>query len=289
MAGKPEWLRVKLPNPHKYQHILKHLAGLPTVCQSASCPNIGECFGRGTATIMILGDICTRNCGFCAGKHDSPKPLDPKEPQRVAQAIKALGLRYAVITSVTRDDLEDGGAAVFSMVIKEIRRYYPHCLIEVLIPDFGGSEEALAKVIAEKPEVINHNLETVPRLYSLVRPQADYYRSLGLLAGVKREDKNILTKSGLILGMGETRLEVLETIKVLQKAGCDFLTLGQYLQPRPDKLPVSRYLPPEEFQELRQLAIEMGFKGVEAGPLVRSSYRAEAQFQVKMYGDFSHG
>lgn len=205
MAGKPEWLRVKLPEPQKYQHILKHLAGQPTVCQNARCPNIGECFGRGIATIMILGDICTRNCGFCAVKHGSPRPLDSREPQRVAQAVKALGLRYAVITSVTRDDLEDGGASGFALVINEVRRYNPHCLIEVLIPDFGGSGEALAKVIAERPGVINHNLESVPRLYSLVRPQADYDRSLRLLAEVKKRDKSIVTKSGLMLGLGETR------------------------------------------------------------------------------------
>jgi lipoic acid synthetase len=226
---------------------------------------------------MILGDICTRNCNFCAVKQGSPNPLDPNEPHKVAQAVKDLKLHYAVITSVTRDDLPDGGAAVFSQVITEIHFTNPLCTIEVLIPDFQGNRGALSKVIAAQPEVINHNLETVPRLYSKVRPQANYQRSLSILAEVKRQTKEVVTKSGLILGLGETKQEIIETLKDLRKVDCDLLTLGQYLQPGPDKLPVVRYLLPEEFQELKRTAEEMGFRGVEAGPLVRSSYRAEAQ------------
>jgi len=248
---------------------------LHTVCESALCPNIGECFGRGTATFMILGDVCTRGCRFCAVRKGKPAPPDPEEPERVAEAARRLGLKHVVITSVTRDDLPDGGASHFVATIEAVRCRLPDATIEVLIPDFGGSLRALEQVIAAGPEVINHNLETVPRLYPLVRPRADYRRSLGILAWVKRQAPHITTKSGLMLGLGERPHEVEEVLVDLRRVGCDVVTLGQYLQPTERQLPVAEFIPPERFDEYRRQGEKMGFRAVVAGPLVRSSYRAE--------------
>ena len=250
-----------------------------TVCEEAKCPNLWECFGQRTATFLILGNVCTRACRFCAVTKGTPYSVDTDEPQRVALAVKKLGLKYVVITSVTRDDLPDGGARIYAETIKLIREYNLNCLVEVLIPDFGGSVESLKIVIAEKPDTLNHNLETVPRLYSLVRPNAIYKRSLELLKGAKDLSPNIITKSGLMLGLGENWNEVIETMLDLRRANCDILTLGQYLSPQRDYLPIKRYYHPEEFNQLRIEGKRMGFKHIESGPLVRSSYRAARGFQ----------
>ncbi len=250
---------------------------LHTVCEEARCPNIGECWGRGTATFMILGDTCTRSCGFCAVKTGRPGTLDTDEPRRVALAIQRMGLRHAVITSVNRDELPDGGARMFAETIRWGRRLSPGTTFEVLIPDFKGDEAALATVMAARPEILNHNTETVPRLYRQVRPQAVYERSLGVLRRAKELDPGALTKSGLMVGLGETAEELLAVFEDLAAAGVDILTVGQYLQPTPAHLPVTRYYAPGEFEELRGAALAMGFRHVEAGPLVRSSYHAEEQ------------
>jgi len=275
----PSWLHLRVSPEdvaaaERMEELLADLR-LHTVCQSARCPNVGECFGRGTATFMILGDVCTRNCRFCAVEKGRPSPVDPDEPQRVAEAAVRLGLRHVVVTSVTRDDLPDGGAAQFAATVRAVRERLPESTIEVLIPDFGGSLAALAQVIASGPQVINHNLETVPRLYPRVRPRADYHRSLGVLEWVKRRAPHLLTKSGLMLGLGETQQEVLAVMRDLRRVGCDLLTLGQYLQPTAQQLPVTRYVPPEEFQWYKEQGERMGFRAVAAGPLVRSSYRAD--------------
>lgn len=256
--------------------LLKDLK-LHTVCQEALCPNIGQCFEEGTATFLILGEICTRRCGFCAVASGCPLAPDPQEPERVAQAVQRLGLKYAVVTSVSRDDLPDGGAAIFAQTIARIREYNPECGIEVLVPDFGGSAEALQRVIAAKPDVLNHNVETVPRLYPAVRPKARYQRSLELLRRAKGLDTPILTKSGLMVGLGEDWGEVLQTMADLRGVGCDLLTIGQYLQPSARHLPIARYYTPQEFEQLKVEGEEMGFRHVESGPLVRSSYRAHHQ------------
>jgi lipoic acid synthetase len=250
---------------------------LRTVCEEARCPNIGECFEGLTATFMILGDICTRRCGFCAVTHGRPTGLDRDEPRRVAHAVKVMGLEHAVITSVNRDDLPDGGAAIFAATIREIRHTSLGCTVEVLIPDFKGNLEALHAVLEARPGILNHNTETVPRLYREVRPGARYERSLELLARAKRYDPSMLTKSGLILGFGEEREELLTTMRDLVGVGCDILTLGQYLRPSLNHLPIVRFYHPEEFQELKMLGEAIGFKHVEAGPLVRSSYHAGRQ------------
>ncbi|MCX7854833.1 MAG: lipoyl synthase [Anaerolineae bacterium] len=247
---------------------------LHTVCQEAQCPNLPECFGQGTATFLILGDICTRNCRFCAVKKGRPLPPDPEEPERVAEAAFRLRLRYVVVTSVTRDDLPDGGAGHFAATIRAIRRRLPGAGVEVLIPDFRGSLAAMETVLDAGPDVVNHNVETVPRLYPLIRPQADYQRSIGILSWVKVRAPRIPTKSGLMLGLGERRAEVLGVFYDLREAGCDVLTLGQYLQPTERQHPVVRYIPPEEFAEYREKAESLGFRKVVAGPLVRSSYQA---------------
>jgi len=275
--SKPKWIRRKAPDPVSLAKMKELLDGLQlhTVCESAHCPNQGECFGHGVATFMILGDVCTRNCTFCAVTHGQPAPLDANEPQRVAEAAKRLGLQHVVVTSVTRDDLHDGGATHFAKTIHSLRKILPDATVEVLVPDFGGLAEAIEVVIRAKPTVFNHNLETVPRLYPSVRPQADYRVSLQILSKTKELDSTIITKSGLMLGLGESREEVLETMQDLRQVNCDVLTLGQYLRPSPNHFPVARFLEPREFDELRIKGIEMGFHSVVSGPFVRSSYRAQ--------------
>jgi lipoic acid synthetase len=279
---KPAWLKIRFNAREKFQevaHLVDDLS-LNTVCQEARCPNIWECFSNRTATFMLMGDICTRHCGFCAVAKGTPRPLDADEPRHVAEAVRRLGLRHAVITSVNRDDLPDGGAQHFAATIREIRRYNPGCRVEVLIPDFCGNWEALAVVMQARPDVLNHNTETVRALYKRVRPDAIYARSMELLrraAAYRSPDYPVLTKSGIMLGLGETREEVLETMRDLRDSDCDILTLGQYLRPSLRHLPVEKFYHPDEFAELRQIGLAMGFKHVEAGPLVRSSYHAHEQ------------
>lgn len=277
---RPPWLKVKLPSGGNFLDVLRLVdkQHLHTVCQSAHCPNIGECWNRRTATFMILGNICTRNCGFCAVDSGKPEALDKDEPRRVAEAVNHLGLRYAVITSVTRDDLLDGGAEIFADTIREIRQHQPGCKIEVLIPDFQGDQKALDIVFQEKPDVLNHNLETVKRLYPLARPQADYGRSLSVLKMAAQT--GLITKSGLMLGLGETDTEIKQSIHDFVAAGCRILTLGQYLQPTKKHLPIDRYVHPDEFETLRKYGLSAGLTHVEAGPLVRSSYHADEQAKV---------
>jgi lipoic acid synthetase len=278
---KPPWLKKRIPpiqEIEKVKAILGH-GNLHTVCEEARCPNLGDCFSKGTATFLILGRVCTRNCGFCAVEHGTPMRLNESEPETVARAVGELKLQYVVLTSVTRDDLQEGGASHYAKTIRAIRAQNPGIKIEVLIPDFKGERSALAIVLKERPDVLNHNVETVPRLYPQVRPQADYRRSLELLRGAKETELSLLTKSGLMLGLGETREEVLNLLSDLTGVGCNFLTIGQYLQPRSDRLPVVRYVPPEEFEEYRQIAQRMGFKGVASGPFVRSSFNASQMFE----------
>ncbi len=255
---------------------------LHTVCEEARCPNIGECWSRGTATFMILGDTCTRSCGFCAVKTGRPGTLDLGEPLRVAQAVQRMGLRHAVITSVNRDEIEDGGSRIFAETIRWTRRLSPDVTIEVLIPDFKGDESALATVLAAEPEILNHNTETIPRLYRTVRPQAIYERTLELLGRAKTIDPGTLTKSGVMVGLGETQPEILDVFADLADEGVDILTIGQYMRPTPAHLPVERYWTPEEFDDLKESALAMGFQHVESGPLVRSSYHAEEQAALPM-------
>lgn len=276
---RPPWLKVRFPAGGNYERLrgLMREQELHTVCEEARCPNIGDCWSRGTATFMILGDTCTRSCGFCAVKTGRPGTIDAGEPRRVAGAIARMGLRHAVITSVNRDELADGGAGVFAETIRWARRLTPATTIEVLIPDFKGAWDALATVLEESPEILNHNTETVPRLYSSVRPQARYERSLELFRQARRLDPGTLTKSGLMVGLGETRDELLTVFEDLRGVDVDILTVGQYLQPTPQHLPIVRYWRPEEFAELKEAALAMGFKHVESGPLVRSSYHAEEQ------------
>lgn len=274
---KPHWLRRSLPTEPKYERVkaLLKKSRLHTVCQEAKCPNIWECFSKCTSTFLIMGPRCTRNCRFCAVEQGPLGPPDPAEPARVAQAAKIMGLSYLIITSVTRDDLPDGGASVFSQTIKQIRKRMPDTLIEVLIPDFQGNTDALKKVIDAHPAVLNHNLETVPSLYPLVRSRADYPRSLQILKRAKEYYASILTKSGLMLGLGESQKEVEKTLENLLEVGCNILTLGQYLQPTKEHLKVKRFIPPEEFDSWRLKALKMGFLGVASGPFVRSSYCAK--------------
>ena len=276
---RPEWLKARFPGGPNY-HELKVLTNdlrLHTVCESARCPNIGECWDQRTATFMILGDVCTRRCGFCAVPKGAPLAVDYDEPERVAQAVARLGLLYAVVTSVNRDDRKDGGAEIFALTIEAIRRIRPECKVEVLIPDFQGSREALATVLAARPDVLDHNTETVPRLYSMVRPGARFERSLELIARVREMTPDIATKSGLMLGLGEDTEEVLDAMRALVAHGCQILTLGQYLQPSRDHLPIARYYTPQEFADLKIAGEQMGFRHVESGPLVRSSYHARTQ------------
>ena len=272
---RPEWLKVRLPSGEGYTNTKQIVARfeLNTVCEDARCPNMAECWGNGTATFMILGDICTRSCGFCNVKTGKPVGLDFDEPRRVANAIEAMGIDYAVITSVNRDELPDGGASLFAETIKQIRRRSPQCTIEVLIPDFKGDHGSLLTLLKAKPDVLNHNIETVPRLYTEVRPQADYDQSLELIQRAKKA--GAVTKSGMMVGLGERTDEVLKVMEDLKSYGCDIATIGQYLQPSKKHLPVDRFVHPIEFAEYKAYGYVLGFKIVESGPLVRSSYHAE--------------
>ena len=278
-APKPEWLKARAPVGENY-HSLKRLArslGLHTVCESAQCPNIGECWHHKTATFMMLGNLCTRRCGFCAVPKGRPEPIDFDEPRRVAQAVAVLGLEHAVITSVNRDDDNLGGARAFALVIDEIRRQAPGCRVEVLIPDFQGDKESIRTVVEARPEILNHNTESVPRLYRVVRSGARYERSLELLRYSKELSPGGLTKSGVMVGLGEETAELLDVFRDLAGVGCDILTIGQYLRPSRDHLPMARLYTPREFAELKTEALRMGFRHVESGPLVRSSYHAHEQ------------
>lgn len=272
----PEWLTVKAPKRGSYEQMADFLKsmGLHTVCQSASCPNIGECFSQKTATFMILGDVCTRNCGFCGVYSGCPTPVDPGEPENVAKASAKMGLRYVVVTSVTRDDLVDGGASQFAETISRIKTAIADAKVEVLIPDLGGNPESLRTIVDAEPFVLNHNVETVPRLYPTVRPQAIYARSLEVLETAKSIRSSIYTKSGLMLGLGESNEEVTAVMRDLRSVGCDFLTLGQYLRPSRSNIPVIEYVTPEQFDEYKAIGYEMGFGHVASGPFVRSSYHA---------------
>jgi lipoic acid synthetase len=276
---KPTWLRAKAPSGDNF-HNLKKLArglGLHTVCESAQCPNIGECWNHKTATFMLLGDICTRRCGFCAVPKGRPEPIDWDEPRRVAEAVATLGLKHAVVTSVNRDDDNIGGARVFAETIREIRELTPDCRIEVLIPDFQGLDDALKIVLDANPDVLNHNTETVPRLYRVVRSGARYERTLTLLANAKKFSPGMVTKSGVMVGLGESSEELVEVFRDLGSRGVDILTVGQYLRPSRDHLPIARFYAPEEFQYLKDEALRFGFRHVESGPMVRSSYHAHEQ------------
>jgi lipoic acid synthetase len=278
---KPDWLKVRFPAGPNYVRIdrMHREQGLHSVCRSAACPNQGECWEQGTATFMILGKHCTRDCGFCNVTHDTPMAIDPDEPDKVASAIAELGLQHAVITSVTRDDLADGGAGQFAQVTRLIHERSPGCRVELLIPDLQGNTKALHIIMAARPEVLGHNLETVPRLYQQARSGASYKRSLQLLKTAHQSAPEIPTKSGLMLGMGETSEEIKEVMVDLRQINCSMLTLGQYLQPTRAHLPIARYVEPQEFDQLRQYGLQQGFKHVEAGPLVRSSYHAAEQFE----------
>jgi lipoyl synthase len=280
---KPPWLKRRLPTGPDFEQVktLVNKGGLHTVCQEAKCPNIWECFSKHTATFMIMGSHCTRSCRFCAVAHGPIAQPDPDEPARVAEAARKMGLNYVVITSVTRDDLPDGGAYLFAETIQEVRKQIPDVLVEVLIPDFQGNAKALKTVLKARPDVLNHNIETVPRLYSTVRPEANYNRSLEVLKQTRKYNPSIPAKSGLMLGLGELPDEINLTLEDLFKAGCQILTLGQYLQPTKQHLEVERFVPPEEFDNWRKTALEIGFSQVAGGPFVRSSYHAKELFQNK--------
>jgi lipoic acid synthetase len=276
---KPDWLKVRAPGSENYlrlKGIMRDLK-LNTVCEDAHCPNIGECWHHGTATFMILGDVCTRACAYCAVKHGKPATLDLDEPVRVGEAVQAMGLRYAVVTSVDRDDLPDGGAAIFAGTIREIKARVPDCRVEVLIPDFKGEEAPLRTVLAARPDILNHNTETVPRLYRMARSGGKYSRCLELLERATAIAPDIPTKTGLMVGLGEEQAEMVQVFKDLRKVGVAILTLGQYLRPSADHAPMTRYYHPDEFAELKRIALGLGFVHVEAGPLVRSSYHAHEQ------------
>jgi lipoyl synthase len=281
LLPRPEWIKARAPLGAGYERLraLMRDLDLHTVCEEARCPNVGECWNRGTATFMILGDVCTRACGFCAVKTGLPGlPPDPEEPRRVADAVARMGLRHAVITSVNRDDQKDGGAGIFAAVVREIRARVPGCAVELLIPDLKGDWGALGTILASRPDVLNHNTETVPRLYRHVRPGASFSRSRELLR--RSKEAGLLTKSGIMVGLGEEWDEVLETIRAIRAAGTDVLTVGQYLRPSPSHLPIVRYWTPEEFARLREIALGLGYAHVESGPLVRSSYHAEEHVSV---------
>ncbi len=281
-TAKPKWLKQRLPSGSGYEQTRRLLrkTGLATVCQEARCPNQFECFARGTATFMLMGENCTRNCRFCAVGHGKMKPLDPDEPDKIAEAVQNMGLKYAVLTSVTRDDLADGGAKHFARSIEAIRKRNPETLVEVLIPDLQGNGEALEGLCSCVPSVLNHNIETVASLYSKVRPQAVYERSLQLLRRVKEVNPAIVTKTGLMLGLGESEEELKQTMTDIRATGCKLLTLGQYLQPTASNITVNRYVSPEEFKRIREIALAIGFEGVAAGPHVRSSYQAEELYRM---------
>ena len=290
---RPDWIRVRAPMGETFEELktLMRSKELHTVCEEAMCPNLGECWGAGTATFLMLGDVCTRTCGFCDIKRGQPSPLDWLEPERIAQAVKAMDLKHAVITSVNRDDRKDGGAPIFAMVINRIRQLHPGCSIEVLIPDFKGSLEALQIVMKAQPEILNHNVETVPRLFKKVQPQDRYEWAAETLSNAKRLDPEVLTKSGIMVGLGETMDEIMDVMRDQRSWGVDILTLGQYLQPSKKHLPIERYYTMEEFQVLRDFGREIGFRWVESGPLVRSSYHAADQVRAlsavhhKLYGN----
>jgi lipoic acid synthetase len=281
MRRHPDWLKVRIGGGENYSKVktLLRSAKLHTICEEAKCPNIAECFGSGTAVFLILGNICTRNCRYCNVTHGTPGPLNDDEPSDIAESVKTLGLKYVVVTSVTRDDLTDGGASVFYKTVRAIRRVNPECHIEVLIPDFKGNEAAIQKVIDAAPDVINHNIEVVEDLFPLIRPQGNYLRSIELLKTLKMKGKDIRVKSGLMVGLGESTEQILATLHDLRAAGVDFLTLGQYLQPTHNHAIVKKYYPPEEFLQLRTIALQLGFAHVESGPLVRSSYHAQNALQ----------
>ncbi|MBI2914345.1 MAG: lipoyl synthase [Firmicutes bacterium] len=272
----PSWLTKRVPDPGALRRMRSLISGLGlhTVCENAKCPNAGDCFEAGTATFLILGDLCTRSCGFCSVESGKPGALDLEEPARVALAAQSLALQHVVVTSVTRDDLPDGGALQFARTIRSVREAVPGTTVEVLVPDFGGSLEALRAVADASPHILAHNVETVPRLYPRVRPGAGFERSLELLCRARRLSSSSLTKSGLMVGLGETREELSEVFRALREAGCDLLTVGQYLRPSPFHLGVERYLRPEEFADIKEEALELGFRHVEAAPFVRSSYHA---------------
>jgi lipoic acid synthetase len=274
-APRPEWLKVKIPQGENFSKLktLLHENNLHTVCEEARCPNMAECWNAGTATFMILGDTCTRSCGFCAVKTGRPTTLDLDEPMHVAEAVKIMKVKHAVITSVNRDELADGGSIIFAETIREVRKMNPSTTIEVLIPDFKGKDESLDRILAERPDILNHNTETVPSMYKIVRPQAKYQWSLRVLSRAKQAGMN--TKTGIMLGLGESREELHQVMLDLVNIKVDILTLGQYLQPTPNHLPVNRYVHPDEFAELAEIGLGMGFRIVESGPLVRSSYHAE--------------
>ena len=283
----PDWLKVTMPGGPRYIELQNLMRGqqLHTVCEEAHCPNIGECWSRGTATFMILGDICTRRCHYCAVTTGRPIGIDLQEPNRLAETVQAMGLRYCVITSVNRDDLPDGGAYIFAACINKIRQVNPDCRVEVLIPDFAGSWAALSKVIEARPAVLNHNIESTVRVFPKVRPKGDYQLSLDLLAKAKEINPATVTKSGIIVGMGETVEEITQTMQDLRNVDCDLLTVGQYLRPSAKHHPIDRFYTPAEFEELRQAGMAMGFKHVASGPLVRSSYHADEQHDAAFIAD----
>jgi lipoic acid synthetase len=289
---RPPWIKVRAPMGETYKEIqnLMRSKELHTVCEEAMCPNLGECWGAGTATFLLLGDVCTRSCGFCDVKHGKPAPIDWDEPKRVALAVANMNLKHAVITSVNRDERRDGGAPIFGMVIHSIRELAPGCSIEVLVPDFKGSVEALRIVMNARPEILNHNVETVPHLFKKIQPQDNYNWAEATLRNAKRLDPEVLTKSGIMVGLGETMDEIKVTMDDLRDWGVDILTIGQYLQPSRNHLPIERYYTPEEFQELKEYGLGIGFKWVESEPLVRSSYKAGDQVRAlsivhrKLYG-----
>ncbi len=279
---RPEWIKVRAPSGQSYERVLETMRSkrLHTVCEEARCPNLGECWGAGTATFLLMGDTCTRSCGFCDIKTGRPETLDWLEPERVARAVRDMDLKHAVITSVNRDERLDGGAPIFAMVIRRIRQLQPGCSIEVLIPDSKGSRAALAIVMEARPEILNHNVETVRRLFKRVQPQDQYEWAEATLRNARSLDPDVLTKSGIMVGLGETTEEIKETMRDLRAWGVDILTIGQYLQPTIKHLPIERYYRPEEFVELKDFGMDIGFQWVESGPLVRSSYHAEKQVQA---------
>ncbi len=286
LMRRPEWIKVRAPTGETYDWLkgLMRSKELHTVCEEAHCPNIGECWGRGTATFLIMGDVCTRSCKFCDVKTGRPLPLDWEEPVRVAKAVHAMNLRHAVITSVNRDERKDGGAPIFAMVIRRIREFQPGCTVEVLTPDFKGNLDALKMVIDERPDIYDHNVETVARLFKQIQPQDRYEYAMTTLSNAKKLCPKQITKSGLMVGLGETFDEVVETMLDLRAVGVDILTVGQYLQPTKQHAPILRYYTPQEFAELKRLGVEMGFRWVESAPLVRSSYNAERQARELQVG-----
>lgn len=277
MRRHPDWLKVKIGGGETYGKMksLMRNSNLHTICEEAKCPNIAECFGNGTAVFLILGNTCTRNCKYCNVKHGEPLPLNPEEPKDVAKSVKKLGLKYVVITSVTRDDLDDGGAEVFYDTVLEIKKFNKDCKIEVLIPDFRGSNESLKKVIDSNPNLINHNIEVVKDLFPTIRPEGNYETSIEVLKNIKKINNKLKTKSGFMIGIGENKGQIIETMKDLRNVNVNFLTIGQYLQPTKRHAEIKKYYTPEEFNDLRRTALDLGFKHVESGPLVRSSYHAE--------------